>query len=143
MTAVIHELEPPLIGNYQKQLPLYQRALAIAERQETGALAVAGNDWVRGLNCALEEIASLDAALAADKNAWRLSGQQPGPELSALLMRVAEYIKALSGAIDRHVAQIQERKEKLMPALDKFIQQRRMLEAYGSYGERQSRNCRF
>jgi hypothetical protein len=129
MTAALVALENRLLGAFQEQLRHYDRALSIVEQS-----ARASNDWVHALNAALQDIISLDAGMAHDKLAWRQSGRSPGKELAAVLDLLAQRIRLLSESIDRQVAELQARKQQLLPEIDGFIKERRMLQAYGKRG---------
>ena len=93
---------------------------------------------VHELDSVLAHVAALEADMADDKEAWRRSGQQPGPELHALLERLAERLGTLAARVNRYVADLEARKTRLMPEIDELIQSRRMLQAYGKYGGRQA-----
>jgi hypothetical protein len=54
------------------------------------------------------------------------------------LERLAARLAELAAAVQLHVADLEARKEQLLPEIDAFIQKRRMLQAYGKYGDRQS-----
>ena len=87
------------------------------------------------LNEKLRAIAELDGAAAADRALYRHVGPQPG-ELSALLDQVANRLATLRQIIDREAQQLQERRDKMLPEIDEFIQRRRMFDAYSkaAYG---------
>jgi hypothetical protein len=134
MTAAQGALEQRLIHAYQEQLQHYTRALAVVDQQAPASTVSGNQNWVHDLHAALEDVQTVDAAMADDKSAWRLSGLYPGLELSTLLERVAHMICALADGIDRHMDELQAHKEQLLPEIDAFIQRRRMLEAYGQHG---------
>jgi hypothetical protein len=131
MTAPTDTLEQRLLRGYQEQLRLYDQALAVVD-QETGV----SSHWAGALDILMKTISTLDAALAEDKAAWRQGGRQPGPELSALLDRIAGRLAMLGQIVQGQVAEFEARKARLVPEMDAFIQQRRMLNAYGTYGDR-------
>jgi hypothetical protein len=135
MTNDLQALEQRLLRAFREQLRHYDRALAIVEPQGHGA---ADPGWVLNLNAVLREVEMADTAMTADKTAWRRAGQIPGTELKTLVDCLADRLRTLAEFIQRHVADIQARKEQLLPEVDGFIQQRRMLEAYGKYGDRQT-----
>ncbi len=114
------ELEPRLIQGYQTQATLYDRALHVADSAANFA----------ELNAILREISAVEAVLAEDKAAWRSSGRQPGPLLREALDSVTERIRALAALVDQLVADLEARKQALLPGVDECIQQRRMLHAY-------------
>jgi hypothetical protein len=136
MTAFPAALEERLLRGYQDQLPHYDRAATLLERHAGGPNAAASDDWAHELRAALADVASLDAAMADDKIAWRLAEQHPGPELQAVLERVAASLATLAAGVQRHVADLEARRAQLVPEIDDFIQKRRMLQAYGKYGDR-------
>lgn len=128
MTDNFVALQQRLLLAYQAQLRHYDRALDLAQPAPT-----AGDDArkLHDLNAVLSEISALDAALDEDKTVWRFSGHHPGPQLRDILDRVTQRIRDLSAIIDRRVADLQTRKQALLPEVDVCIQQRRMLHAYG------------
>jgi hypothetical protein len=127
------ELEQRLLRGYQEQLRQYDRVAVLAP----GWLP-ADDSWAHELNLVLKDVAALDAAMADDKEAWRRSERRPGSELGALLERLAEKLGTMAAGINRHVADIEARKDRLLPQIDELIQKRRMLRAYGQYGDRHS-----
>jgi hypothetical protein len=136
MTTSSAALEERLLRGYQDQLPHYDRAATILERYPGNPNGATSDNWVHELRAALADVASLDAAMANDKSAWRLAEQQPGPELRAVLERVAASLATLAAGVQRHVAVLEARRAQLLPEIDDFIQKRRMLQAYGKYGDR-------
>ena len=114
-------LEQRLLEGYREQLRYYERALQCAEHP-TGA---------PDLLAVLDVIAQADARIAEAKAAWRLSGRSPGQELSEVLGRIADRIRALADCVDRRIVQTQMSKQELLPEMDAIIRQRRMLHAYG------------
>ena len=134
MTASIQALEQRLVQAYQEQLRHYDQALAITEAPSVQPTLT--GHWVGDLDAVLKSVSTLDAALAEDKAAWRQSGQQAGPQMSALLDQLASRLGMLAQIVKGQVAEFEARREQLMPEMDAFIQQRRMLSAYGTYGDR-------
>jgi hypothetical protein len=132
MSAPAETLAQRLSQGYREQLRLYDQALDLVA-QDTSP-PVSGH-WAGKLDGILQAIAALDAAFADDKSAWRLAGHQPGPELSALLDRIASRLAMLAQIVQGQVAEYEARKARLLPEMDAFIQQRRMLNAYGTYGD--------
>ena len=53
------------------------------------------------------------------------------------LEQVANRLATLRQTIDREVQQLQERRDKMLPEIDEFIQRRRMFDAYSkaAYGK--------
>jgi hypothetical protein len=133
MPADDAELEQRLVRGYQEQLRRYDRAAALVAQGLPAA-----NGWADELNRVLKDVAALDAAMGDDKAAWYRLGRRPGPELSTLLGRLAEKLGTMVGGINRHVVDIESRKDRLVPEIDALIQKRRMLRAYGQYGDRHS-----
>ncbi len=84
----------------------------------------------------LKTIAALDAGITDEKSAWRQAGRHPGAELGGLLDRIAGRLAMLAQIVQGQVAEFEARKGQLLPEMDAFIQQRRMLSAYGTYGDR-------
>jgi hypothetical protein len=138
MIASPDALEQRILQGYLAQLPHYDRAAAILGRQGHGEGDPVNHAWAHDLATVLNDVTALDAAMRDDKEAWRRSGEQPGPELAAVLDRLAARIGELAVRIDRHVADLEARKLRLLPEIDTFIQKRRMLQAYGKYGDRQT-----
>jgi hypothetical protein len=131
MTPLPPDVQRRLVEGYREQLRLYDQAAAIFDRANTPA----EKDWADELNILLSTVTQLDAAMADDKSAWHHFGPRPG-EVSALVDQVAHRLTSLAQSIDRHVRVLQERRDKMLPEIDEFIQRRRMLEAYGKYGDR-------
>jgi hypothetical protein len=129
MSPLPPEVQQRLLEGYREQLRLYDQAATIVDQANAPA------DWAFDLNGLLAEIAQLDVGMADDKLAWRRSGPRPG-EVSALVDQIARQLTSLAQSINRHVSLLQERRDKMLPEIDEFIQRRRMLEAYGKYGER-------
>ena len=129
MNQLPPEVQQRLVDGYRTQLRLYDEAVALAS--QAGA-----QDWAYQLNGKLRAIAELDAASADDRTLYRQVGPQPG-ELSALLEQVANRLDTLRQTIDREVQQLQERRDKMLPEIDEFIQRRRMFDAYSkaAYGK--------
>jgi hypothetical protein len=125
------ELEQRLLRGYQEQLRQYDRVTVLA-----GQGPPADDSWAHELNLVLNDVAALDVAMAPDKEAWRRLQRRPGSELSALLERLAEKLGTMAAGVNRHVADIEARKDRLLPQIDELIQKRRMLRAYGQYGDR-------
>jgi hypothetical protein len=142
MTASPQALERRLVQAYREQLRHYDRALAIVEQEPPPANPTMTGQWALDLDAVLRNVGALDAALAEDKAAWRLSGQQPGPELSALLDQLANRLGMLAQIVKGQVAEFEARREQLLPEMDAFIQQRRMLSAYGTYGDRHTHDVK-
>ena len=134
MTASLQTLEQRLVQGYQEQLRHYDQALAIVNQETPPTIAM--GHWAHDLDAVLKNVGTIDAALAEDKSAWRRSGGQPGPELAALVDQLANRLGMLAQIVKGQVAEFEARKEQLMPEMDAFIQQRRMLHAYGTFGDR-------
>ena len=134
MTAAPPTLEQRLVQGYRQQLRHYDHALAIVNQQAPPTSAM--GHWAQDLDAVLQSVGTIDAALAEDKSAWRRSGAQPGPELAALLDQLANRLGMLAQIIKAQVAELETRSEQLMPEMDALIQQRRMLNAYGAFGDR-------
>ena len=131
MTAQEDPLEQRLVHAYREQLRLYDQAVALTEHE-----TAPGNHWIGGLDPILQAIAAVDKGITEDKSAWRQAGLQPGPEFSGLLDRIAGRLAMLAQIVQGQVAELEARKEQMLPEMDAFIQQRRMLSAYGTYGDR-------
>ena len=130
MTNLVGALEERLRQGYQQQLILYDQALVIVEER--------GPDWAHALGTILEKVTLLDATMTGDKTAWRGSAVQAGPELSVLLDQVKQRIARLAECIHCDITDLQARQQQLLPEIDDLIRRRRMLEAYGTYGDRPS-----
>jgi predicted trehalose synthase len=133
MSEPAEMLEQRLVQGYRAQLRLYDQALAVVDQETTPGQS---GHWAGALNDILKRIASLDAALADDKSAWRQGGRPPGAELDTVLERIAGRLAMLAQIVQGQVAEFEARKARLLPEMDAFIQQRRMLDAYGTYGDR-------
>jgi hypothetical protein len=136
MTATLAALELRLLRGYQEQVLLYDRAASVLGRHECNADSKEDGNWAHELHAILRDVTGLDASMADDKTAWRQVERPPGPELRAVLERVAASIGTLASGIQRHVADLEARRTQLLPEIDDFIQKRRMLQAYGKYGDR-------
>jgi hypothetical protein len=138
MTDELAALQQRLLQGYQEQVRHYDRAINILAQHPRWETLLANNDWVHDLDAVLKQVTGLDAAMRDDKAAWLRSEQSPGAELSALLGRLAESIRTLADGVNALVGDVKARKEELLPEIDEFIQKRRMLQAYGKYGDRPS-----
>lgn len=133
MTRAPAELEKRLITGYRRQAERYALAQRIVEEQVDDVFdPVASESWVNRLGSVLREVAALDADLAGDKDAWRKAGFVAGPELNALLELIAATIQHISQGIDRHLTTLMARRDRLLPEIDGFIRQRKMMQAYGT-----------
>jgi predicted trehalose synthase len=132
MIASTETLQQRLSQGYREQLRLYDQALDLVT-QDT--VPPASGHWAGELDGILKAIAAVDAALADDKSAWRQGSHQPCPEFSAVLDKIASRLAMLAQIVQGQVAEYEARKLRLLPEMDAFIQQRRMLNAYGTYGD--------
>jgi hypothetical protein len=124
-------LEQRLHNAHVEQLRHYERALDIVANPLRLAGTTVINDWVHDLNAELNEIAAINTRIAGDKRAWAESGQRPGRALQSLLDVLAERIRELGQRVDGHIADLQAHRHNMLPEIDDFIRQRRMLQAYG------------
>jgi hypothetical protein len=132
MNEPVDLLEQRLLAGYRGQASQYERALHLIATHK------AEKEWAPELLNILQVLAALDAGMANDKAAWRVSGRVPGAELRTLLDHLAGQIRALAGHVDGQVADLLARKERLVPEMDGFIRQRSMLQAYGQYRQTQN-----
>ena len=131
MNHDLDRLEQRLAEAYHEQARLYDQALRIMERRQ--GEPPNGDLWVHDLQAALTAVAAIDASSAADRSAWLKSGRSPGPALRDILGALAERIRLLAGHVDRSVADLSTRRQQMLPELDGFISQQRMLQAYDQY----------
>ena len=131
MTAA-NSLEQRLLAGYADQLTHYEGALAILHRAQTDSADA--NTWVQDLHAVLIRLTALDAALEADRAAWREAAGTPGGELRALCKHIAERIDALAKGVQERMSELETRKTDLLPKLDALIQKRRMRDAYAKHG---------
>ena len=138
MNDTLDLLEQRLVDGYRQLASQYEKALSIVQAPASPTSCPPGEiHWMPTLQEALQTVAGLDARLADDKSAWAQSGRSPGTELRTILDRVAAQIRTLAEHIDRQVAQLVARKERLVPKMDEFIRQRWMLNAYEKVGQAQ------
>ncbi len=128
MPDPLEHVEQRLIAGYQKQGSLYESALRLLQERAGPA---SDADRAHHLNEVLHRVASIETEFADARAIWRQSGKTPGTELRAVLERVAEQLRILGGLIESQVAELLVRKQRLAPAIDDFIRQRSMLNAYG------------
>jgi hypothetical protein len=135
MTEPPSALESRLIQAYAAQASCYERALEAVEQGEPTSRGEDWYPWIPRLQTALNEAAAIDAAMAEDKQAWRQSGRSASAPLRAVLDLLAEHLRVLAASIDGCVAVLSDRRRKMVPELDGFIQQRRMRHAYDQHGK--------
>lgn len=135
MTAPSDALEERLLQAYREQLRRYDQALALVS-QESAPSEIGTGHWASELDAILQSIAALDAPRAEDKEFWRECKRVPGVQLAALLDQIAGRLAMLGQIVKGQEAEFAARKARLLPEMDAFIQQRRMLSAYGSHGDR-------
>lgn len=136
MSKSADSLQERLIEGYRRQLEHYQRALRILETfAPAGDTEISDHPWAHELHDLLTSAAAVNAGMATDRAAWQQAGAAPSAELSEVLDRLAEQIRTLSCQIDKHVARLLERRQRLVPVMDEFIRQRWMLNAYGKHGQ--------
>ena len=128
-------LEERLAKGYADQVAHYDGALLALNRQPSWTQSDAQDEsWVFELQRALNEVGAIDAAIANDKLAWQKIGRPPGKSLRPILDTLERRIRTLAEIVDRRVAALKEKRQQMMPELDGFIRQRRMLKAYDQYG---------
>jgi hypothetical protein len=133
MTNAPTALEQRLTDAYAAQAKCYDLALSAVTCQKPEDTS--GYQWVMEMQTALNDVAALDAAMAEDKEAWRRAGRSASEPLRAILETLAEHIRILSESLDERVARLTERRQQLLPELDAFIRQRRMLHAYDKFAK--------
>jgi hypothetical protein len=131
MTQLSADVQGRLLEGYREQLRLYDQAVALVKTQE------GGSDWLHQLHDLLSETAALDTAMADDKEQYRQLGV-PAQALTALLEVVASRLVFLQENIAGATQRLQAKHDQMLPQIDELIQRRRMLAAYGKYGDRQS-----
>ena len=126
-------LEQRLLEGYRAQLTLYDQAMSLITAPPGDK-----QDWAEDLHGLLGELAQRDREMAADKAEWRQSNDEANGELTTLITEVAQRITNLSAVINQRMSELQSRRDQLVPEVDEFIRRRRMIEAYGKYGDRQT-----
>ena len=123
-------LEQRLAKAYADQAAHYDIALGILERTD-----IDHDGSVLDLQAALKEVARIDASITDDKAVWLQSGNSPGPALRGILERLAQQIRILAQHVDRRVVALTAKRQRIVPELDGFLRQRRMLQAYDKYAK--------
>jgi len=133
MSDILKLLEQRLATAYAEQASHYDCALRILDCQNLTNDGEGDESWVFELQSALNEVSAIDTALAEDKLAWQQSAQAPGPHLRSILDGLAKRIRVLAEHVDGRVAHLNAKRRQMMPEIDDFIQQRRMLKAYDTF----------
>lgn len=127
------EAEDRLVRTYQEELAHYAEARAAA-----GELRVAlargddPGDLLARIAGRMDEVARLEADLAGTKELWQRAGARPGPELRAVLSRLAAAVEELAGVVRGLEDDARAKKTLLAPELDELARARQMQRAYGS-----------
>jgi hypothetical protein len=133
MNEVWQQIEQVLGAAYERQAASYAEALHRAE-----ALLAA---WQRGdeakdalpqIHALVEQIAQSSAAIAAPRQQWLQSGQQPGTALRTALETVTAQIECLRQRIRELELWASAQKNRLAPELDLLVRGRQMRQAYGA-----------
>lgn len=133
MSDSLELLEQRLASAYAEQASHYDCALRILDSQNLISDGEVDESWVFELQSALNEVSAIDIAMAEDKRAWQQSAQPPGPHLRTILDGLAKRIRILAEHVDGRVAHLNAKRRQIMPEIDGFIQQRRMLKAYDTF----------
>lgn len=130
MSESANSLEQRLCDAYRRQIECYERALCMIGQ----AADDIESDWTTELQTILDEVTTIERSSATDKQTWTQAGKAPGPELRSALDTLAERIQAVAGLVDRRLAALSERRQRLLPELEGIMRQRRMMQAYHQFG---------
>lgn len=126
-------LESRLIAGYELQRRYYAEARQLIDQHGQESQTDFDNlEWTDRLTRILAEVAAADAALAADKAAWRTAKRTPGPRMKETLDRLADDIRELKGKIDPMIGELQTRRRSMMPEIDLVVRHQQMLTAYAA-----------
>lgn len=135
MTDPAQLLEDRLTQGYAAQVAHYDDALRLLNRLPAQApLDLTEESWILELQIAMQAVGAVDAAIAVDKRAWQEAARAAGAPFRATLKALEQRIRALAEIVDQRIASLKAKREQMMPQLDSFIRQRRMLKAYDAYG---------
>ncbi len=135
MTGAIQSLEFRLTKGYQEQSKAYADAIRVLESVQDSVVQENGVDeWLADLQAALNQVASVDLAMADDKSVWTESGRVPGEIMRNVLDCLGEQIRRLSGLVEARIAAMTSVRQRLVPEFDSYIQRNRMLHAYEQHG---------
>jgi uncharacterized membrane protein YccC len=126
-------LEQRLIAAYELQRLAYARALELVAHQGQELRHDFDNlGWTEQLTGLLADVADIDRSIAADKRLWQTAGRSPGPQMKKLLDDLGTSIRELSARIDPLIADLRERRQRLLPEIDLVGRQQQMLSAYAA-----------
>ena len=125
-------LEALLCTAYEQEAACYARALQIAENAGPALRnGQAAEAEMSGLVACLHDVDTIETGIKGHKEAWQKSARDAGPELRALLARVAELIQSLQDRLAAAEQAARAHIGRLGPQLDEMIRSRRMRQAYG------------
>jgi hypothetical protein len=80
----------------------------------------------------LEQVAQIEAGIAAVKQVWHEKGYRAGPNLRPLLERLEHAVQALAGRVSDLQREAETRRGRLWPELEALARARQMQRAYGA-----------
>jgi len=126
-------LEQRLIAAYELQRLAYARALELVVRSGQESPPDFDNfGWTEQLTGLLGDVAQIDRSIAADKKLWQTAKRSPGPQMKAILEELGIGIRELSARIDPLIADLHERRRRMLPEIDLVSRQQQMLSAYAA-----------
>ncbi len=125
------EIERELHAAYEAKAACYSQALTLVN--EADAIPVgetAPEPILPKILALLEEVSHIERRGAKARNRWLDAGGVPGFSFQATIDRVRFLIEMLQEHILAAMAKEQERKDRLLPALDALARGRKMQQAY-------------
>jgi hypothetical protein len=125
--------EALLFAAYQEEAGRYAAALQVAEALRSGAGQTGtADEKLPQMLAHLDAVAAIEARIMETKRWWVATGQQPGPQLRAVLEQVTQLIERLAVCVrETELAALAE-KQSLLPELDSAARVWQMQRAYGS-----------
>jgi hypothetical protein len=124
-------IEKTLQTAYEAQAECYAQALVFIGEAESlqAPEATLGHDLGKVI-ALLEQVSTIEARIDAAKARWLDAGNHPGAQFQATLDRVRGLIESLQEYVQLALDREQERKDRLLPALDLLARGKRMQQAY-------------
>jgi hypothetical protein len=127
----VAEIEIVLQAAYEAKADCYTQALALIEKSNPplgGELAA--EPALPKILSLLEQVSDIELQNAEAKKTWLEAGGVPGFAFQVTIDRVRLLIELLQDHILDAMAKEQERKDRLLPALDALARGRKMQQAY-------------
>ena len=125
------EMQAVLHAALEREAACYTAALQTAAEQ--AAACGCGepiDDRLQQVFARLGEVAEQEARIAAVKRQWDEAGRPAGPQLRAVLNRLAALIRRLSGELRIIEEEVRARRDRLAAELDVCNRRRQMQRAY-------------